>query len=174
MFKTIRERIAFRILLKINKTVKERKPDVTIGENYLKRWHIIPENPFLNVYYHEIRASDLDRHLHDHPYWFSSFILDGGYLEHTNKGTKERGIGDFNFHTPWRFHRLEMKDSNGANTIFITGPKIRKWGFQTENGWMEKTKYFEEYGIQGDGFINSLKLATTPSEETDTKRAVNE
>lgn len=129
---------------------RNRKPDVVVGENYLKRWHIIPENRFFNIYYHEIRTSDLDRHLHDHPYFFSSLILEGGYQEHTVDGVVSRRPGDFNFHSPWRLHKLIMNDENGANTIFITGMKMRKWGFQTENGWVSRDKYLEQYGIQGN------------------------
>jgi hypothetical protein len=170
MLNKIKQTIVFYCLLNINKYVKTRKPDTIIGEDYLKRWEIIPENRFMNIYYHEIRASDLDRHLHDHPYWFSSFILEGGYLEHTKRGVHKRGVGDINLHTPWRLHRLEMIDSKGANTIFITGPKIRKWGFKTENGWMEKDKYLEKYGIQGEGFVKPLEFPET----NNNKEAVNE
>lgn len=157
MFKKLRERLALYLLTKIKRSTEGREPDVTVGENYLRRWHIIPENKLFNIYYHEIRASDLDRHLHDHPYFFSSFILEGGYREHTETGVIERGPGDLNLHTPWFVHRLEMKDAGGANTIFITAPKIKVWGFKTEDGWVANDEYLERHGIQG-AFIKPLTV----------------
>lgn len=141
----------------IEKRINGRKPDVIVGTKYLKRWHaILPENPFFNIYYHKLRASDLDRHLHDHPFFFLSFILSGGYYEHTQKGREfdadkicnYKGMGSFNAGSPWKLHRLEMASERGANTLFITGPKIRKWGFMTEEGWIEKSRYFDIYEVQ--------------------------
>lgn len=148
MLLKLRQKIALYLLIKIKKAVRYRKPDITVGRTYLKRWHLIPENSFLNVYYHEIGASDLDRHLHDHPYFFSSFILEGGYFEHTEKGITDRGAGDLNIHIPWFAHRLVMKNSYGAKTIFITAPKIRKWGFKTEDGWIPNDQYIGKFGVQ--------------------------
>lgn len=162
MLLKLRRRMALYLLTKIKRSIKDRKPDVTVGDNYLRRWHIIPENKIFNIYYHEIRASDLDRHLHDHPYFFSSFILEGGYYEHNERGVTERGQGSLNFHQPWFVHRLEMKDENGANTIFITAPKIRKWGFKTEDGWVQSDEYLSKYGIQ-----NAFLQPITVSKEDD-------
>ena len=157
MLKRLRAKFALYLITKIKRATKDRKPDVTVGDNYLRRWHIIPENNIFNIYYHEIRSSDLDRHLHDHPYFFSSFILEGGYIEHTENGSIDRGPGDLNIHSPWFVHRLEMKDKNGANTIFITAPKIRTWGFKTEDGWVPNDEYLEQYGVQG-AFLNPITV----------------
>jgi hypothetical protein len=74
MLESLKLKLVDYINKQIELKVKCNPPDVVVGESYLKRWHIIPENKFLNIYYHEIRSSDLDRDLHDHPYVFSSFI----------------------------------------------------------------------------------------------------
>lgn len=169
MLKKLKRRLALYLLIRIKRSIRDREPDVTVGDNYLRRWHILPENNFLNVYYHEIRASDLDRHLHDHPYFFSSFILEGGYYEHSENGTVDRSPGDLNLHNPLFLHRLEMKDENGANTIFITGPKIRKWGFKTEDGWVPNDEYLSRYGIQG-AFMKPISVKK--EDETQEKRKV--
>lgn len=145
---TIKTKIADKLYQLIEENVKNRKPDVIVGEKYLKRWHIIPENPIFNIYYHEIRASDFDRHLHDHPFWWFSFMLRGSYIEHTTKRVNGRSKGYFTFKSPWRLHKLIMNDQDGANTIFITIFKIRKWGFQTEDGWVPNDKYLDKFGIQ--------------------------
>lgn len=60
------------------------RPHQIIGgadDPYLLRWYIIPRNRWLNVYVHKFLRSDDDRALHDHPWWFVSLVLRGGYLE---------------------------------------------------------------------------------------------
>lgn len=61
------------------------EPDLWIGgrENpYLIRWWLLPRNRFpINIYLHRMLRSDDDRALHDHPWWFLSIILSGGYIE---------------------------------------------------------------------------------------------
>lgn len=44
-----------------------REPDFVIGDDYLRRWYVVPRNPFCNVYLHHILHSDDDRALHDQP-----------------------------------------------------------------------------------------------------------
>ena len=48
---------------------------------YLLRWYLIPRNRFFNLYLHKFLRDDDDRALHDHPWWFASLILRGGYTE---------------------------------------------------------------------------------------------
>lgn len=36
-------------------------PDFVIGDDYLRRWWVIPRNPYANVYLHEILHSDEGR-----------------------------------------------------------------------------------------------------------------
>src|SRR5690606_37136256 len=36
-----------------------------------------------NLYLHQFLRDDDDRALHDHPSWAASFMLQGGYVEHT-------------------------------------------------------------------------------------------
>jgi len=60
------------------------QPHQIIGgpdDPYLLRWYVIPRNPWLNVYVHKFMRSDDDRALHDHPWWFVSLMLRGGYVE---------------------------------------------------------------------------------------------
>ncbi len=69
------------------------QPHQVIGDPeapYLRRWYLIPRNPLLNVYLHQFLASDDDRALHDHPWWFFSLILKGGYTEVTEAGAVAR------------------------------------------------------------------------------------
>lgn len=139
-----------------------REPDFVIGQKdapYMRRWWVIPRNRFFNIYLHNVCRDDDDRALHDHPWWSISVILLGGYWEHTPKGKFLRQEGSIHFRKATAAHRLELRrgapgsiaeweHSNGYNTsgkpiavipawtIFITGPKVREWGFHCPKGWM--------------------------------------
>lgn len=117
--------------------MESRQPDFVIGDNYLRRWWIMPRNPFFNIYLHEINKSDEDRALHDHPWENQSFIIKGRYVEHTPDGSILRSEGDLVSRPATALHRLEvLPGETGVISLFTTGPKVREWGFQTENGWI--------------------------------------
>lgn len=132
---------------------------------YLQRWWLIPRNPIFNLYAHRILRDDDDRALHDHPWWNVSIILRGGYVEVTNPylgkyppgiGTLDEFCDDLYFYACNRTefktgalirrgaayaHRIELKrDDAGrlipALTLFITGPRMREWGFFCKKGWI--------------------------------------
>lgn len=122
------------------------KPHQVIGgveHPYLRRWYLIPRNPVLNVYLHQFLRSDDDRALHDHPWWFVSLILKGGYTEVTEQGTKRRRAGSIAFRrAAWRhrvaLERQPIKAWEGFEipgrelpcwTLIVTGRRVREWGF---------------------------------------------
>lgn len=126
---------------KLVERVKKRSPDFVIGDGdvpYLRRWWLIPRNRFFNIYIHEFLRSDDDRALHDHPWPWMSYLVEGNYTEHT---IKEGGVhqrteyeeGSLRCHLPKFAHRIEI--DKPVWTIFVTGPKIRAWGFHCPNGW---------------------------------------
>lgn len=135
----------------------------SLEDPYLYRWYLIPKNKWFNIYLHRFMRSDDDRALHDHPWWSLGMILSPGgvYVEHM-PDTETRFYFDDAFLTGWdlfrhtikvkrrRFqpvlrrakhiHRVELcKDEFGAEipvyTLFITGPKIRDWGFWCPKGF---------------------------------------
>ncbi len=118
-------------------------PDFVIGKPgspYLNRWFVIPRNRWFNIYLHEFVRSDDDRALHDHPWWNLSFLISGRYTEHTipqggiNIRT-ERFAGDFKFRTAKSAHRIELTHGS-CWTLFVTGPRLRSWGFHCPDaGW---------------------------------------
>lgn len=116
--------------------MRSRRPDFVIGADYLRRWWVVPRNEFANQYLHEIRKSDDDRALHDHPWPNSSLILAGRYIEHTPDGSFLRVAGDFVQRPAEALHRLEVIPGERAVTLFMTGPKIREWGFSCPQGWV--------------------------------------
>lgn len=122
--------------------MKRRPPDIIIGEpDYMRRWYLIPRNPILNVYLHDIARSDDDRALHDHPWPNMTILLVGMYVEHTIRagGIHDRTIrraGDIVLRAPRSAHRLELLRESKPVSLFITGPRLRQWGFHCpEAGW---------------------------------------
>lgn len=140
-------RWAMRILLR-------RKPDVIIGGHerpYLARWFVIPRNPLFNIYLHEFYRSDDDRALHDHPWVNLSVLLDGEYIEHTIAagGIHRRTLrqaGELKLRSPWAAHRIELLTEPvgclPVTTLFITGPRVRHWGFHCpDQGWIHWKRF---------------------------------
>lgn len=121
-----------------------RPADFVIGNDYLRRWWVIPRNPWCNVYLHDIRKSDDDRAFHDHPWTNWSFLIEGGYIEHTPMGSFERKAGDFVMRGANQFHRLEVPEGGSAISLFITGPKVREWGFGCPQGWVHWKDFTDE------------------------------
>lgn len=121
------------------------KPDFIIGgahDAYVCRWFLIPRNRWFNIYLHDIHRSDDGRALHDHPWVNLSWVLNGGYWEHTIApgGINRRvwrGAGALKLRMPSDAHRLEVEPGVPATTLFITGPRVRQWGFHCpRNGWV--------------------------------------
>lgn len=116
-----------------------RKPDFVIGpadNPYLRRWWIIPRNEHVNIYLHEILRSDDDRALHDHPWSNTSLLLEGRYIEHTPDGSFERVAGWMGSRSADAAHRLEILPGERAVSLFLTGRKVRDWGFLCPGGWV--------------------------------------
>ena len=73
-----------RILFKLWR-IHMGRADLYIGgvdHPYLLRWHLLRKDKYpINLYLHRMLRDDDDRALHDHPWWFVSIILAGGYVE---------------------------------------------------------------------------------------------
>jgi hypothetical protein len=110
-------------------------PDFIIGDNYLRRWWIVPRNNWCNLYLHEILHSDDDRALHDHPWDNTSFLIEGSYIEVTPEGEFLREAGAVVSRPATASHRIVIPDGGRAVSLFMTGPQIREWGFHCPQGW---------------------------------------
>ena len=143
-----------------------RPPDFVIGEErdpYLRRWWLLPRNPVFNIYLHHFMRSDDDRALHDHPWINVSVLLRGSYLEVTPRHPRHypeilstrltmRSADHwrlrFAARLPSAAHRVALlTDSEGRPvpvwTLFITGPRVREWGFLCPKGWRPWQKFVE-------------------------------
>ncbi|AGH48734.1 hypothetical protein G432_05035 [Sphingomonas sp. MM-1] len=115
----------------------QRRPDFVIGDDYLRRWWIVPRNEGCNVYLHEILHSDDNRALHDHPWDNTSYVIDGVYIEITPAGSFYRGAGSIVTRRATDAHRLVVPPGGRAVSLFMTGPKLREWGFHCPQGWRQ-------------------------------------
>lgn len=117
----------------------DREPDFAIGppdDPYMLRWWLIPRNDAFNVYYHRIMHDDDDRAMHDHPWPSFSIMTRGKLRERTAEGSRIITAGTCVYRGPEMAHRLELVDGQPAETLFITGPRVREWGFQCPKGWV--------------------------------------
>lgn len=129
-------------------------PDLDIGPGYMHRWHVIPRNRWFNVYVHKIMKDDDDRALHDHPWASVSFMLRGIMREVMDGGRRRvllPGIVPLYRSATFK-HRLEVA-KGPVWTIFITGPRIREWGFWCPRGFVPWTQFVDskDRGIKGRG-----------------------
>lgn len=141
-----------------------RKPNLTIGDHrdpYMLRWWLIPRNPLLNVYLHNVMRSDDDRALHDHPWCSLSWALKGQVIEHTvepsgNAHAETIRAGRWRWRSARMAHRLELPvvtTEYGPHqeyfwSLFITGPRIREWGFHCPRGWVSERDFASTIGGQ--------------------------
>lgn len=116
---------------------------------YLRRWWFIPRNQFFNIYFHNMIRDD-DAALHDHPSWSLSLMLRGVLKERYQDDPERQRVqgvvkvryidaGAVTYRGLHFAHQLLVETE--AWTIFITGPKIRLWGFWCPKGWRPWTKY---------------------------------
>ncbi len=120
-----------------------RPPDFVIGppdDPYMLRWWWIPRNRFFNIYIHRILHNDDDRALHDHPWASLSYMVEGELIEHYKVylgGARVRSVkaGQWVYRSPRFTHRLVLFGES-AITIFMTGPRVREWGFHCPKGWI--------------------------------------
>lgn len=113
------------------------RPHLAVGgfENpYMLRWYILPRNPWFNIYLHKFLRDDDDRALHDHPWSSLSLIVRGKYREITPKGVQEYAAGSIILRSAEYSHRIELITKT-CWTLFITGRRVREWGFHCPQGW---------------------------------------
>lgn len=117
------------------------------GGSYMRRF--IFRTPWFTLRLHHILRSDDDRHLHDHPFDFVSFLLSGGYYETVPcdcgkpicTGKKQRWWPRFSIVAKHAEDLHCLKLERPVWTFVISGPKRRAWGFETEQGWVHNELY---------------------------------
>lgn len=132
----------------IRRRLRLRRAD---GAVYLDRWGL--GTRLCGVYLHRMTAPDPGLDLHDHPWWFCSLILRGGYTEACAEARRELSDGGHGFRT-WRrgsvhslgldvCHRI-IDIEKPTWTLIFRGPVRRTWGFYTPEGWVRHTEHNAE------------------------------
>lgn len=155
---------------------------------YLDRWGV--EHPRIGgVFLHRMDAPDPGLDLHDHPWWFVSIVLKGGYIEERADTRNAPAIAAFDGEQRgiiigrrrWsaramrldECHRITRLDAPHVWTLVIHGPRRRRWGFYLADGYMGEQEYDETVRVErrdlvaDHGYVASLLEASSSSIEAD-------
>lgn len=121
----------------------------------------LPECPYVYRWRFEVRGlgslrvhhwigSDDDRAFHDHPWWFLTLVVRGGYTDHSPDGADHLRAGSIRYRPALHRHTV-VPDPGGAWTVLITGPRVRTWGFwirvsDTKVKFYKARRWFESKG----------------------------
>lgn len=123
-----------------------RRGPTMIGD-HMMRWRVV-RSPLLTLYVHQFIGDDLT-HPHDHPSASLTYVLHGTYTEtlydrHGGVSARVLRAGDVCARSPWLLHRIEMNGHEPrAMTLFLMGPRLRRWGFMCPQGWRPWTDYVD-------------------------------
>lgn len=165
----------------VNPNGDNHKTGVTWGQRvgepecpYLRRW--VFNYGFGSVRVHHWTGSDDPRHLHDHAWWFVTFVVKGGYTDIHETGarcmacdgetwtystvngkcsvcddTKSVRRYDLLNAPSVRFRRANHAHTvqihrDGCWTVMVTGRPLRDWGFWVDGEFKRMRRYFREHG----------------------------
>jgi len=119
------------------------------GELHFRRWKIF-ETKRMNLYVHRIYKADEDEHLHNHPWNFAVFCLNGSYGEQVKpKSGDEVGLV---FVRPWSFrkrtksdfHKIRRLFTQYVTTIVLTWGEKTVWGYEVDGEFIDFEKYRDQ------------------------------
>lgn len=110
---------------------------------YLVRWGI--DCGLFTIRLHHWLASDDQRFLHDHPWWFLTLVLWGSYQDISADGVDRLRFGSIRFRRAKHRHSVKVP-KRGCWTLLLTGRERRVWGFWVNGRFRKRNKYFYEYG----------------------------
>lgn len=113
---------------------------------YAFRWILVLFGWSLRL--HHWIGNDDPRAMHDHPWWFITLCLWGGYTDESEQGNDVLRIGNIRYRPAEWKHRVILGSQKQAWTLLLTGPKVRHWGFYI-NGrelLMRPLRFYHRYG----------------------------
>lgn len=130
-------------------TLKFREHLGLPGCPYVYRWRFEIRGLGSLRIHHWVGPDD-DRAFHDHPWWFLTFILKGGYTDLNPGGGEHLHAGQLRYRPALHRHTV-IPDEGGCWTILVTGPRIRTWGFwvrvsDTKIKFYKARRWFESRG----------------------------
>lgn len=126
--------------------IKSRHDDVVYLTRYFLFGHTLSRYA---VMLHCMHRPDDDPCHHDHPWWFITCVLKGGYREEVSRMPEVEGSGwpawvETVWNKPGRIryrpathaHRIAALPGGNCWTLVLRGQKSRSWGFHTDRGWV--------------------------------------
>jgi hypothetical protein len=148
-------------------------------KGYLERWTVLKIGK-LHIRLHDIKRNDATPFLHNHPFHYLSFILNGGYVENLDGVLKTRKKFSIAFRSDNTYHRIVSVKPN-TRTLFFTWKTNTKWNLKpTEekvDEWVDypsgmyirtlwgKPKYckFDKFWFEGKDSKNEALNSIRPS-----------
>jgi hypothetical protein len=107
----------------------------TDGDPYLDRLWLL-KTPLGGMCLHRIHRADIERDPHDHPWWFASVVLSGGYTERVWPDKHVPGRSRLRVRGRWSLRCIGLGSAHIIEsareplwTLVVAGPKRASWGF---------------------------------------------
>lgn len=133
------------------------------GGLYMARWHVIREDSlasrvlekltgYSSIRLHRIMRYDKDRDLHNHPFSYRTFVLQGFYAEERqairdSTLTQWLRSGDTASTDAASFHRIADVSCGGVWTLFCMTRNTGTWGFSVDGQFIDSRTYFKIRGF---------------------------
>ncbi|QIG76936.1 hypothetical protein EVC30_107 [Rhizobium phage RHph_Y1_11] len=125
---------------------------------YFRKW--VLDFGWRTIRLHRWYGDDDHRWPHDHPYWFKTMVLWGGYddveydlFEGEEPDQPLLMVKRVQHMKRWRFYYRPAEHLHAVRnvkpntwTLLITGKPSRRWGFQVGHKKIQRDKYFAVYG----------------------------
>ena len=85
---------------------------------------------WFRIYLHRLNAPNAHKVCHDHPWWFWTLLLKGGYNEYHQGIWTWQCAGSLLYRPAEWQHNVVTRGVSWS--LILTGPKFRKWGFTEE------------------------------------------
>lgn len=158
------------------------------GRIYLNRWGLSHDR-IGGVLLHRMDAPDPGIDLHDHPWWFASVILWGGYTEERAEtrqapalaaeaaaidvyaGRRTLGTRGIQSRRRWlsvrtmrldECHTITHLNRHVSWSLVVRGPRRRRWGFYLPDGYMPEAQYDATVRFQRRDLWSDQHVAERP------------
>lgn len=109
------------------------------GKLHFRRWRLL-QTPVFALYVHQIFLSDEDKHCHNHPWNFASFILAGGYTEENPSGNRKTfNRFDLNIKRAAEYHKLTL--ARPTTSLVFTYGRAQAWGYCVDGKFVDNNTY---------------------------------
>lgn len=111
---------------------------------YVYRW-MLGHRKIGSIRLHHWLGPDDDRAVHDHPWWFVSYVLRGYYTDCADTGGTCMSQGVARFRPALHRHTV-VPGPDGCWTLVLTGAVRRPWGFWPDGKFVKANKWFMSRG----------------------------